>query len=58
MGGGYGGRGSMEEVRVDAVSLGLAINVAKFSAMSWIAFNFSYPRVEQGVTREVVVVRR
>ena len=38
-GGGDGGSGSTEGARVDAGSLGVAFDVAKISAMSWIARN-------------------
>ena len=54
-GGGDGGRGSTEGARVDAESLGVAIDVAKISAILWIACNCSSPILEKGVAGEVVV---
>ena len=45
IGGGDGGRGRTETARVDVVSVGVSIDVAKISAVSWIACNFSLPRV-------------
>ena len=54
-GGGKGGRGRMEGARVNAGSVGLAIDVAKILAMSWITCNCLLLRLEKGVSGEGVV---
>ena len=43
-GGGDGGRVITEGARVDAGSVGVAIDVAKILAISWIACNYLLPR--------------
>ena len=51
---GDGGRVSTEGTRVDAGSVGVAIDVAKILAMSWISCNCLLTRVEKGVAGERV----
>ena len=54
-GGVDGSRGSTEGARVGAESVGVAIDMAKISTMSWIACKFSFPVLEKLVLGEVVV---